>query len=77
MPDRPRARDRLSHLDATWCWTRAIVELGNLPRGESAFSSSRISMRSTSASVINKVAVEVQRILQRYKDLRTSSPILA
>ncbi len=72
----PAPAAAFSHLDATVVLSRALTEIGIYPAVDPLDSSSRI----LDAQYIGKqhydVAVEVQRILQRYKDLQDIIAIL-
>src|SRR2546425_970149 len=65
-----------SHLDATVVLSRQIFELGIYPAVDPLASSSRILDAQYLGERHYKVAVEVQRILQRYKDLQDIIAIL-
>jgi len=69
-------RDSFSHLDATVVLSRQIVELGIYPAVDPLASSSRILDAQYLGERHYKVAVEVQRILQRYKELQDIIAIL-
>jgi F-type H+-transporting ATPase subunit beta len=72
----PAPATAFSHLDATVVLSRAIVELGIYPAVDPLASSSRILDAQYLGERHYKVAVEVQRILQRYKDLQDIIAIL-
>jgi len=72
----PAPATAFSHLDATVVLDRAIVELGIYPAVNPLSSSSRILDAQYLGERHYKVAVEVQRILQRYKDLQDIIAIL-
>jgi len=72
----PAPATAFSHLDATVVLDRAIVELGIYPAVNPLASSSRILDAQYLGERHYKVAVEVQRILQRYKDLQDIIAIL-
>jgi F-type H+/Na+-transporting ATPase subunit beta len=72
----PAPATAFSHLDATVVLDRAIVELGIYPAVNPLSSSSRILGAQYLGERHYKVAVEVQRILQRYKDLQDIIAIL-
>src|SRR5213592_4708103 len=72
----PAPATAFSHLDATVVLSRAITELGIYPAMDSLASSSRILDAQYVGERHYKVAVEVQRILQRYKDLQDIIAIL-
>jgi len=72
----PAPATAFSHLDATVVLDRAIVELGIYPAVNPLSSSSRILDPQYLGERHYKVAVEVQRILQRYKDLQDIIAIL-
>jgi len=72
----PAPATAFSHLDATVVLDRAIVELGIYPAVNSLSSSSRILDAQYLGDRHYNVAVEVQRILQRYKDLQDIIAIL-
>ncbi len=72
----PAPATAFSHLDATVVLDRAIVELGIYPAMNPLSSSSRILDAQYLGERHYKVAVEVQRILQRYKDLQDIIAIL-
>jgi F-type H+/Na+-transporting ATPase subunit beta len=72
----PAPATAFSHLDATVVLDRAIVELGIYPAVNPLSSSSRIQDAQYLGDRHYKVAVEVQRILQRYKDLQDIIAIL-
>jgi F-type H+-transporting ATPase subunit beta len=72
----PAPAAAFSHLDATVVLSRQIVELGIYPAVDPLASSSRILDAQYLGERHYKVAVEVQRILQRYKDLQDIIAIL-
>jgi len=72
----PAPATAFSHLDATVVLSRQIVELGIYPAVDPLGSSSRLSDVQYLGERHYKVAVEVQRILQRYKDLQDIIAIL-
>src|SRR5207249_4596623 len=72
----PAPATSFSHLDATVVLDRAIVELGIYPAVNPLSSSSRILDAQYLGERHYTVAVEVQRILQRYKDLQDIIAIL-
>jgi len=72
----PAPATAFSHLDATVVLDRAIVELGIYPAVNPLSSSSRIQDAQYLGERHYKVATEVQRILQRYKDLQDIIAIL-
>jgi F-type H+-transporting ATPase subunit beta len=72
----PAPATAFAHLDATVVLSRAIVELGIYPAVDPLASSSRILDAQYLGERHYKVAVEVQRILQRYKDLQDIIAIL-
>ena len=72
----PAPATAFSHLDATVVLDRAIVELGIYPAVNPLSSSSRILDAQYLGERHYKVAVEVQRILQRYKDVQDIIAIL-
>ncbi|HET7251633.1 MAG TPA: F0F1 ATP synthase subunit beta [Gemmatimonadales bacterium] len=72
----PAPATAFSHLDATVVLDRAIVELGIYPAVNPLSSSSRILDAQYLGERHYKVATEVQRILQRYKDLQDIIAIL-
>src|SRR6266436_5143192 len=72
----PAPATAFSHLDATVVLDRAIVELGIYPAVNPLSSSSRILDAQYLGERHYSVAVEVQRILQRYKDLQDIIAIL-
>jgi len=72
----PAPATAFSHLDATVVLDRAIVELGIYPAVNPLASSSRILDAQYLGERHYKVAVELQRILQRYKDLQDIIAIL-
>src|SRR5574341_216605 len=75
-PTDPAPATAFSHLDATVVLSRAIVELGIYPAVDPLASSSRILDAQYLGDRHYKVAVEVQRILQRDKDLQDIIAIL-
>jgi F-type H+/Na+-transporting ATPase subunit beta len=72
----PAPATAFSHLDATVVLSRQIVELGIYPAVDPLGSSSRILDAQYLGERHYRVAVEVQRILQRYKDLQDIIAIL-
>jgi len=72
----PAPATAFSHLDATVVLSRQIFELGIYPAMDPLASSSRILDAQYVGERHYKVAVEVQRILQRYKDLQDIIAIL-
>src|SRR5438046_2054704 len=72
----PAPATAFAHLDATTNLSRAISELGIYPAVDPLASTSRILDPRIIADRHYKVAVEVQRILQRYKDLQDIIAIL-
>jgi len=72
----PAPATAFSHLDATVVLSRQIVELGIYPAVDPLASSSRILDAQYLGDRHYKVATEVQRILQRYKDLQDIIAIL-
>ena len=72
----PAPATAFSHLDATVVLDRAIVELGIYPAVNPLSSSSRILDAQYLGDRHYRVATEVQRILQRYKDLQDIIAIL-
>jgi F-type H+-transporting ATPase subunit beta len=72
----PAPATAFSHLDATVVLSRQIVELGIYPAVDPLASSSRILDAQYLGERHYKVAVDVQRILQRYKDLQDIIAIL-
>jgi F-type H+-transporting ATPase subunit beta len=72
----PAPAAAFSHLDATVVLSRQIVELGIYPAVDPLASSSRILDAQYLGDRHYKVAVDVQRILQRYKDLQDIIAIL-
>src|SRR5881392_2518391 len=72
----PAPATAFSHLDATVVLSRQIFELGIYPAVNPLSSSSRILDAQYLGERHYKVAVEVQRILQRYKDLQDIIAIL-
>ena len=78
-PTRNRALDLLplfAHLDATVVLSRAITELGIYPAVDPLASTSRILDAQFIGERHYRVATEVQRILQRYKELQDIIAIL-
>jgi F-type H+-transporting ATPase subunit beta len=72
----PAPATAFSHLDATVVLSRQIVELGIYPAVDPLASSSRILDAQYLGERHYKVATEVQRILQRYKELQDIIAIL-
>jgi F-type H+-transporting ATPase subunit beta len=72
----PAPATTFSHLDATTVLTRSLVELGIYPAVDPLDSTSRILSAEVLGEEHYKVAREVQRILQRYKDLQDIIAIL-
>lgn len=72
----PAPATAFSHLDATTVLSRALVELGIYPAVDPLESTSRILAPDIVGEEHYKVAREVQRILQRYKDLQDIIAIL-
>jgi F-type H+-transporting ATPase subunit beta len=72
----PAPATAFSHLDATVVLSRQIVELGIYPAVDPLASSSRILDAQYLGERHYRVATEVQRILQRYKDLQDIIAIL-
>ena len=72
----PSVATTFAHLDATTNLSRAIVEMGIYPAIDPLESTSRILERSIVGEDHYNVAREVQRILQRYKDLQDIIAIL-
>jgi F-type H+-transporting ATPase subunit beta len=72
----PAPATAFSHLDATVVLSRQIVELGIYPAVDPLASSSRILDAQYLGERHYNVALEVQRILQRYKDLQDIIAIL-
>jgi F-type H+-transporting ATPase subunit beta len=72
----PAPATAFSHLDATVVLSRQIFELGIYPAMDPLASSSRILDAQYLGERHYKVATEVQRILQRYKDLQDIIAIL-
>src|SRR5207245_5019241 len=72
----PAPATAFSHLDATVVLDRAIVELGIYPAVNPLSSSSRILDAQYLGERHYNVAVEVQRILQRYKVVQDLIPRL-
>ena len=72
----PAPATAFAHLDATVVLSRAITELGIYPAVDPLSSSSRILDPQYIGERHYKVATEVQRILQRYKELQDIIAIL-
>ena len=72
----PAPAAAFSHLDATVVLSRALTEIGIYPAVDPLDSSSRILDAQYIGEQHYEVAVEVQRILQRYKDLQDIIAIL-
>ena len=72
----PAPATAFSHLDATVVLSRQIAELGIYPAADPLDSSSRILQAQYLGERHYKVAVEVQLILQRYKELQDIIAIL-
>jgi len=72
----PSVATTFAHLDATTELSRAIVEMGIYPAIDPLTSSSRMLEKSIVGEDHYNVAREVQRILQRYKDLQDIIAIL-
>jgi len=72
----PAPATAFAHLDATTVLTRALTEIGIYPAVDPLDSSSRILDAQFIGERHYKVAAEVQRILQRYKDLQDIIAIL-
>jgi len=72
----PAPATAFTHLDATVVLSRAITELGIYPAVDPLGSSSRILDAQYIGDRHYRVAVEVQRILQRYKELEQIIAIL-
>ncbi|HEY2375946.1 MAG TPA: F0F1 ATP synthase subunit beta [Gemmatimonadaceae bacterium] len=72
----PAPATAFAHLDATVVLSRAITELGIYPAVDPLSSSSRILDAQFIGERHYKVATEVQRILQRYKELQDIIAIL-
>src|SRR4051812_40532266 len=72
----PAPATTFSHLDATVVLSRAITELGIYPAVDPLASSSRILDAQFIGERHYKVATDVQRILQRYKELQDIIAIL-
>ena len=72
----PAPATAFAHLDATGVLSRAITELGIYPAVDPLASSSRILDAQFIGERHYKVATEVQRILQRYKELQDIIAIL-
>jgi F-type H+-transporting ATPase subunit beta len=72
----PAPATAFAHLDATVVLSRAITELGIYPAVDPLASSSRILDAQYIGERHYRVAIEVQRILQRYKELQEIIAIL-
>src|ERR1700734_1185154 len=72
----PAPATTFAHLDATTVLSRAITELGIYPAVDPLASSSRIMDAQYIGERHYRVATEVQRILQRYKELQDIIAIL-
>lgn len=72
----PAPATTFSHLDATVVLSRQIAELGIYPAVDPIDSTSRILAPDVVGEEHYEVAREVQRVLQRYKDLRDTIAIL-
>jgi F-type H+-transporting ATPase subunit beta len=72
----PAPATAFAHLDATVVLSRAITELGIYPAVDPLASSSRILDAQFIGDRHYKVATDVQRILQRYKELQDIIAIL-
>ena len=72
----PAPATAFTHLDATTVLSREIVELGIYPAVDPLDSTSTILSAETLGEEHYRVAREVQRILQRYKDLKDIIAIL-
>ncbi|MGH2870914.1 MAG: F0F1 ATP synthase subunit beta, partial [Solirubrobacteraceae bacterium] len=72
----PAPATAFAHLDATVVLSRAITELGIYPAVDPLSSSSRILDAQFIGDRHYKVATDVQRILQRYKELQDIIAIL-
>ncbi|MGH7503468.1 MAG: F0F1 ATP synthase subunit beta [Longimicrobiales bacterium] len=72
----PAPATAFAHLDATTVLTRALTEIGIYPAVDPLDSTSRILDPQFIGDRHYKVATEVQRILQRYKDLQDIIAIL-
>jgi len=72
----PSVATIFAHLDATTELSRAIVEMGIYPAIDPLTSSSRMLEKTVVGEAHYEVAREVQRILQRYKDLQDIIAIL-
>jgi F-type H+-transporting ATPase subunit beta len=72
----PAPATAFAHLDATVVLSRAITELGIYPAVDPLASSSRILDAQFIGQRHYKVATDVQRILQRYKELQDIIAIL-
>jgi len=76
LPLNPAPATTFSHLDATTVLSRALTELGIYPAVDPLDSTSRILAPDIVGEEHYKTAREVQRILQRYKDLQDIIAIL-
>jgi F-type H+/Na+-transporting ATPase subunit beta len=72
----PAPATTFSHLDATTVLSRALTELGIYPAIDPLASTSRIMDEKILGEDHYKIAREVQRVLQRYKDLQDIIAIL-
>ncbi len=72
----PAPANTFAHLDATTVLSRAISEKGIYPAVDPLDSSSRILQPGTVSDEHYEVATQVQRVLQRYKDLQDIIAIL-
>jgi F-type H+-transporting ATPase subunit beta len=72
----PAPATAFAHLDATTVLTRALTEIGIYPAVDPLDSTSRILDAQYIGERHYNVATEVQRILQRYKDLQDIIAIL-
>ena len=72
----PAPATTFSHLDATIVLSRSIAELGIYPAVDSLDSTSRMLAPESVGKEHYEIAREVQRILQRYKDLQDIIAIL-
>ncbi|MBI4211148.1 MAG: F0F1 ATP synthase subunit beta, partial [Deltaproteobacteria bacterium] len=72
----PAPATAFSHLDATTVLSRQIAELGIYPAVDPLDSTSRILSPDVIGEEHYRVAREVQRVLQRYKDLQDIIAIL-
>jgi F-type H+-transporting ATPase subunit beta len=72
----PAPASTFAHLDATTVLSRAISEKGIYPAVDPLASTSRILQPGTVSDEHYQVATEVQRVLQRYKDLQDIIAIL-